>query len=236
MDASWTISELCERVASALADAAEPPGGKARAVPDERAVRYYTTLGLLDRATLRGRTAYYGARHLAQLVAIKRLQQQGASLADIQHRLPALDDAALTALTGVALAAPARPVARRDFWRTPPVAPADAPEPSQGPTGSAGLMPSNGGEPASATAIAEPALAESASAAAPLPASTSPLPPSPSSPSFTAAHVLELAPGVRLAISASRVPTDADADAVRTAAAALVAELVRRHLVTIDPE
>ena len=66
MDASWTISELCERVASALADAAEPPGGKARAVPDERAVRYYTTLGLLDRATLRGRTAYYGARHLAQ--------------------------------------------------------------------------------------------------------------------------------------------------------------------------
>ena len=44
-------------------------------VPDARTIRYYATLGLIDRPeAFRGRTALYGARHLSQLVAIKRLQ------------------------------------------------------------------------------------------------------------------------------------------------------------------
>lgn len=53
-----------------------------------RVIRYYTTLGLLDRACeKRGRNMYYGARHLYQLLAIKHLQAQGLSLAQIQNQL-----------------------------------------------------------------------------------------------------------------------------------------------------
>jgi DNA-binding transcriptional MerR regulator len=55
-------------------------------------VRLYTTLGLLDRPVIKGRTGYYGLRHLRQLVAIKRLQAEGKSLAEIQNRLLGISD------------------------------------------------------------------------------------------------------------------------------------------------
>jgi len=59
-----------------------------RAVPDERTLRYYTTLGLLaGPALLKGRRAYYSRIHLAQIVAIKRLQALGLSLAQVQQEL-----------------------------------------------------------------------------------------------------------------------------------------------------
>lgn len=126
MTETWTIAELTAQVAAALTDRDAPESGRVRAVPDERAVRYYTSLGLLDRPALRGRTALYGRRHLAQLVAIKREQARGASLAEIQHTLPTLDDAALTALAGVEVAPRPAPVARAGFWKAP-VAAAPAP-------------------------------------------------------------------------------------------------------------
>ena len=78
----WTIDELGERVAEALGGPGYDgvPSGRVRDVPDLRTIRYYTTLGLLDRpAAMRGRTALYGPRHLLQLVAIKRLQARGLS-------------------------------------------------------------------------------------------------------------------------------------------------------------
>ena len=82
----WTLDELVERVREALA--AEYPGapnGRVRDVPDRRAIRWYTTIGLVDRPLgMRGRTALYGPRHLEQLVAIKRWQAQGRSLSQIQ--------------------------------------------------------------------------------------------------------------------------------------------------------
>jgi hypothetical protein len=100
----WTIAELGERVAQAL----EGPGyvgvanGRVRDVPDLRTIRYYTTLGLLDRpAEMRGRTALYGHRHLLQLVAIKRLQARGLSLAAVQERVVGLSNAALRRLSAV---------------------------------------------------------------------------------------------------------------------------------------
>ena len=72
------------------------PSGRVREVPDARTIRYYTTLGILDRPLeMRGRTAYYGRRHLLQLVAIKRLQAQGMSLTEIQQRLTGASDKAL---------------------------------------------------------------------------------------------------------------------------------------------
>src|SRR5262249_56989090 len=75
------------------------PSGRVRDVPDRRAIRYYTTVGLLDRpAEMRGRTAMYGRRHLLQLVAIKRLQTRGLSLAEIQERLLGLPNSQLESL------------------------------------------------------------------------------------------------------------------------------------------
>jgi DNA-binding transcriptional MerR regulator len=96
-DPRWTIGELGDRAALALSvDYEGPPNDRVREVPDLRTIRYYTTLGLLDRpAEMRGRTAYYGRRHLLQLVAIKRLQAKGESLTDIQGQLVGLTDAAL---------------------------------------------------------------------------------------------------------------------------------------------
>jgi DNA-binding transcriptional MerR regulator len=89
MDGGWTLSELSAQVAGVLGDGS--PGqvsGRVREVPDERTIRWYTTIGLVDRPSgMRGRTALYGRRHMLQLVAIKRLQAQGLSLAGIQARL-----------------------------------------------------------------------------------------------------------------------------------------------------
>jgi DNA-binding transcriptional MerR regulator len=93
----WTLDELGARVALALAvDYDGQVNGRVREVPDRRTIRYYTTLGLIDRpAEMRGRTALYGMRHLLQLVGIKRLQTHGLSLADIQTRLVGRTTAAL---------------------------------------------------------------------------------------------------------------------------------------------
>src|SRR2546430_9008679 len=93
----WTIEELGAQVALALSVDYEGPGnGRVRGVPDLRSIRYYTTLGLIDRpAEMRGRTALYGRRHLLQLVAIKRLQAQGLTIAELQRQLLGLTNAAL---------------------------------------------------------------------------------------------------------------------------------------------
>ncbi len=129
----WTIDELANQVAQALSVGyAGQASGRVRDVPNHRTIRYYTTLGLLDRpAALRGRTALYGRRHLLQLVAIKRLQAQGLSLADLQQRLVGLPDADLARLARISATAD-RPAIRgapdtaeaspraADFWREGP--------------------------------------------------------------------------------------------------------------------
>ena len=134
MSSSWTIAELGERVESALAQSGyeAPENGQVRAVPDLRTIRYYTTLGLLDRPLeMRGRTALYGWRHLYQLVAVKRLQADGMSLGEIQTKLAGLDDRALARLAKVEKAA-AEPPKRRAgaFWAAPP-APVTSPSTSR---------------------------------------------------------------------------------------------------------
>src|SRR5438128_10347013 len=95
-----TLHELCFQVALALSSGYEgAPNERIRDVPDQRTVRYYTTLGLIDRpARMRGRTALYGRRHLLQLVAIKRLQAHGLSLQEVQQRLLGLSERELEAL------------------------------------------------------------------------------------------------------------------------------------------
>jgi len=96
MSELWPIERLVELAAKALETV--PYDGQTskriRDVPDLRTARYYTTIGLLDRPQeMRGRTAYYGRRHLLQLVAVKRLQAQGLSLVAIQQQLAAADTA-----------------------------------------------------------------------------------------------------------------------------------------------
>src|SRR5262249_46003040 len=110
---------------------------------DRRTVRYYTTLGLIDRpAELRGRTAYYGRKHVLQLVAIKRMQARGLALADIQRRLLGLSEPELAPLAQLPdEAAPPSPTpkesagqAGRAFWATlpaPPATPVSASEDDQ---------------------------------------------------------------------------------------------------------
>src|SRR6266481_996794 len=65
------LDELSNRVAGELAergllDAAAD--ARVSAAPDARTVRYYTTLGLLDRPKIEGRQARYGERHVLQLL------------------------------------------------------------------------------------------------------------------------------------------------------------------------
>jgi DNA-binding transcriptional MerR regulator len=99
----WTLDELCAQVALALArDYPGQASGRVREVPDRRTIRFYTTLGLVDRPARhpsgRGRAALYGLRHLRQLVAIKRLQADGFSLTEVQARLVGQTDAVLAEL------------------------------------------------------------------------------------------------------------------------------------------
>jgi DNA-binding transcriptional MerR regulator len=92
----WTLGELTDRVGAALADYPGQVNGRVRAVPDQRAIRWYTTIGLIDRPTeMRGRTALYSHRHLLQLVAVKRRQSQGHTLAEIQTELTGATNEAL---------------------------------------------------------------------------------------------------------------------------------------------
>jgi hypothetical protein len=71
-------------------------------VPDRRAVRWYVTIGLVDRpAAMQGRTALYGTRHLLQIVAVKRRQAQGRSLAEIQAELAGATDETLRRVASV---------------------------------------------------------------------------------------------------------------------------------------
>lgn len=136
MSARWTIAELAERVADSLAGSAgEPVGGQAsarvRELPDARTIRWYQTTGLVDRpAALRGRTALYEHRHLAQLVAIKRLQAAGRSLAAIQAELAGLSTPELERIAQLPPSDEAEPngPVRPRFWSAPPAPPSE-PEP-----------------------------------------------------------------------------------------------------------
>ena len=142
----WNIAELGAAVERSLAvDYGGARNGQVRDVPDARTIRYYASLGLVDApAEMRGRTAFYGRRHLLQVVAVKRLQAAGKALVEVQQQLVGLTDAALEAIAklpagieqpdaeesrkeSTAPLAPA-PVA---FWATTP-APVTAPAPQSG--------------------------------------------------------------------------------------------------------
>jgi len=128
----YTIAELADASAAALdALGIAARNGQVRDRPDVRTIRYYGTLGLVDRPTeMTGRTALYGDRHLLQVLAVKALQARGATLADVQRTLVGASEPELRAAVGPGLPGaltavvgappPVRP--DRPFWRTPPAA------------------------------------------------------------------------------------------------------------------
>jgi DNA-binding transcriptional MerR regulator len=148
----WRIDELAERAAAVLdGTAAAAASGRVTPVPDRRMLRYYTTLGLLDRPELHGRVAYYGRRHLLQVVAIKRLQAGGATLAQVQEALAGATTSTLERIADLPAEPPAAPGGRpsvaaapaRQFWRAAPApAPAgDPPPPDAGVLSAVRLAP-----------------------------------------------------------------------------------------------
>ncbi|MFI5843983.1 MerR family transcriptional regulator [Catenuloplanes sp. NPDC051500] len=174
----WTMEELLERVREALA--AEYPGapnGRVRELPDRRAVRWYATTGLVDRATaMRGRTALYGPRHLLQIVAVKRRQAEGHSLAAIQAELAGATDAELAALARVPADvlggdAPADVTARPRFWTSAPAAPAETPAPASTAPAATSTAPGTASTTPATTSPA-PATATPAAPAAATPAAS----------------------------------------------------------------
>ncbi len=115
----WTLDELVAEVATRLGEhGVEQGSGRIRDVPDQRTVRYYTTLGLVDGPReWQGKVGLYGERQLLQLLAIKRLQARGETLAAIQARLLGLSTQRLRTLAdagpATAESPPPRPRAPR---------------------------------------------------------------------------------------------------------------------------
>ncbi|MCS6886514.1 MAG: MerR family transcriptional regulator [Acidobacteriota bacterium] len=94
-----TLEELSEAVRQELlARHLIVQDGRISSTPDLRTIRYYTTLGLLDKPKVIGQKREYERRHLLQLLAIKVLQAANFSLSEIQARLYGRSDAELEAL------------------------------------------------------------------------------------------------------------------------------------------
>jgi DNA-binding transcriptional MerR regulator len=103
----YTLPRLADASAAALdALGVEARNGQVRDRPDIRTIRYYGSLGLVDRpAEMSGRTALYSDRHLLQVLAVKALQARGASLADVQRSLVGASDTELRGAVGPGLPA-----------------------------------------------------------------------------------------------------------------------------------
>jgi len=139
MEMECSLDQLVVAVASRLAEAGLDcqGNGQVSAVPDRRTLRYYTTIGLLDRPdAVRHRQAIYGERHVSQAVAVKRLQALGWNLAAIQARLAGLPPAEVEAIASGLPSVSEGPAGAgatlggtlggRHFWSDPPAAPPKA--------------------------------------------------------------------------------------------------------------
>ncbi|WP_084258639.1 helix-turn-helix domain-containing protein [Microtetraspora malaysiensis] len=260
MEGTWTIGELAER-AAALLGAGPRPNGRVRDVPNARLIRWYATIGLLDPPLARrGRVALYGRRHLLQLVAIKRRQAEGRSIAEIQTELAGATDEMLeraSGLAGLPVDPPVTDASAAPPGGVAPAQPGDAPDVRTPPPADAGrpgraerfwTRSSPGHDMTAITAGAPGASPSVAASSKPLDAmdarwaagltraSAADLENGhardalPPRPADLV-HGVRLAPGVTIMLDqATRPPTEHDLAALREAAAPLIAELVARGL------
>jgi DNA-binding transcriptional MerR regulator len=122
-----TLDELSTEVSRLLEEKSlleAQADGRVAAAPDARTVRYYGTLGLVDRPSIVEREARYGRRHVLQLVAVKALQARGLPLAEIQARLYGRSNSELeTLLSAVSQERPRPAGVRAVAWREVTVEP-----------------------------------------------------------------------------------------------------------------
>ena len=92
-----TLSEVVATVPALLASGyVGVENGRVRDLPDIRTIRWYQSLGILDRpGEFSGRSALYGRRHILQIAAIKKLQAAGLSLEQIQGGIAGRTEAEL---------------------------------------------------------------------------------------------------------------------------------------------
>lgn len=86
----YSIDELSNRVSRLLQERGLKnlqQDNRVSSAPDRRTIRYYTSLGILDRPSIEGRQARYGERHVLQILAIKALQSVSLPLSEIQSLL-----------------------------------------------------------------------------------------------------------------------------------------------------
>lgn len=120
-DDALTLEELSSEVERLLREEGllgAQHDSRVSAAPDARTIRYYATLGLLDRPEIVGRQARYGRRHVLQLLAIKALQGASMPLGEVQSRLYGKSDTELEAILRAATQAVAPPAPPEvNAWR-----------------------------------------------------------------------------------------------------------------------
>ncbi|MDP2315118.1 MAG: MerR family transcriptional regulator [Pseudomonadota bacterium] len=129
------LSSLVVAVREILAASGSAVGDeRVSSSPDARTIRYYQSLGVLDRpARHDGREAVYGYRHLLQAVVTKLLQAQGYSLAQVQRALLGRTTEALEQAVAEALAGAPGTVPPPRFAEAPPPFPEALPAPEAPP-------------------------------------------------------------------------------------------------------
>jgi DNA-binding transcriptional MerR regulator len=125
----WSLEELSQHSQRELEDRKIPnPGGRVSQTLSARTIRYYTSLGLVDRPlAYDGGVAKYGPRHLLQLLAIKILQSEYLPLPEIQKQLFGRSEQELREIVESASRADdtpeVKPAARNETWLTRRVLP-----------------------------------------------------------------------------------------------------------------
>jgi DNA-binding transcriptional MerR regulator len=263
-----TLTDLAREVAALIQRGEVRQGnGQVSPFPDRRTLRYYTTIGLLDRPlAMRGRQAVYGERHIHQAVAVKRMQAAGLSLGEIQTRLAGLPTPELAQVAEADIPVlrhqgwPAHPRSR--WWTAPPAEPVAAGTVAAGTvaagtaaagTAAAGMAASGPGVlgvPVDTGAAAEPvafgqvrfrsaarrsAYADALPPAAAAPPAVDAAPPAVDGGAVTLTAV-RLGGATTLLVPADRPLSGADLDAIRRAAAPLVAYLTAAGLTGPRPD
>ena len=128
MTESFSIDELAQRVNAWCEEhGVEPVSAQAGATVNERNIRFYRTLGLLDAPT--GGNSGYGEKHLLQVMAIRLLQARGLPLRKIRELLfgRSLDELREILRRGLVEAKTASPTtqlmmpAGDELWRVTPI-------------------------------------------------------------------------------------------------------------------